>query len=198
MSTTTTMKCGTTIGTGAEAEADAEAEGGDPGEGITGIPSAPDVDGEGADAGREADGGGWPDLPGDTALTIRVPEANPLVMAGFPAHVTVLYPFLDESRLTASTDAELRELFAAQAPFTLTFSEFRRYPGVLYLPPAPDTPVRAPSPAPSPPAGPRPSRTGASSTRPSRLTSPSRTTRARRRTRRPTTSWSRGSPPPSR
>ncbi|MET7363057.1 2'-5' RNA ligase family protein [Streptomyces sp. NPDC005562] len=96
---------------------------------------------EGAD--QEADGGGWPDLPGDTALTIRVPEANPLVTAGFPAHVTVLYPFLNESRLTASTDAELRALFAAHAPFTLTFGAFRRYPGVLYLPPAPDTPVRA-------------------------------------------------------
>ncbi|MFH8611201.1 2'-5' RNA ligase family protein [Streptomyces sp. NPDC018029] len=86
---------------------------------------------------------GWADLPGDTALSIRIPEANPLVRAGFPAHVTVLYPFLNESRFTASTHRDLAEIFAAHAPFTLTFREFGRYPGVLYLPPAPDTPVRA-------------------------------------------------------
>ncbi|MFD4633407.1 2'-5' RNA ligase family protein [Streptomyces sp. NPDC058284] len=86
---------------------------------------------------------GWPDLPGDTALTIRIPEANPLVKAGFPAHVTVLYPFLNTSGFTSSTHAELTTLFAAQAPFTLRFTEFRRYPGLLYLPPTPDTPLRA-------------------------------------------------------
>ncbi|MEU7643891.1 2'-5' RNA ligase family protein [Streptomyces huasconensis] len=86
---------------------------------------------------------GWADLPGDTALSIRVPEANHLVSTGFPAHVTVLYPFLGASRLSASAHAELTEVFAAHAPFTLTFTEFRRYPGVLYLPPEPDAPVRA-------------------------------------------------------
>ncbi|MEU7580599.1 2'-5' RNA ligase family protein [Streptomyces sp. NPDC041068] len=86
---------------------------------------------------------GWPDLPGDTALTIRVPEANPLVRAGFPAHVTVLYPFLNASRLTPSTTHALASLLAAHSPFTLSFTEFRRYPGVLYLPPAPAAPIRA-------------------------------------------------------
>ncbi|MFF1375306.1 2'-5' RNA ligase family protein [Streptomyces sp. NPDC058308] len=91
----------------------------------------------------DAAGDGWPDRPGDTALTIRIPEANSLVRAGFPAHVTVLYPFLNASRLTSSAHADLRNLFAARAPFTLTFTEFRRYPGVLYLPPTPDAPVRA-------------------------------------------------------
>ncbi|MEV0120075.1 2'-5' RNA ligase family protein [Streptomyces sp. NPDC050703] len=90
---------------------------------------------------------GWPDLPGDTVLTIRVPEADHLVRAGFPAHVTVLYPFLGESRFdgagAGSVHAELVDLFAAHAPFTLTFTRFRRYPGVLYLPPAPEAPLRA-------------------------------------------------------
>ncbi|MEU5687010.1 hypothetical protein DEJ48_29570 [Streptomyces venezuelae] len=90
-----------------------------------------------------ADSDGWPDLPGDTALTIRIPEANPLVRAGFPAHVTVLYPFLNESRFTPGTHADLTDLFAAHPAFTLTFDEFRRYPGVLYLAPTPETPVRA-------------------------------------------------------
>ncbi|WP_447036740.1 2'-5' RNA ligase family protein [Streptomyces sp. DSM 118878] len=108
---------------------------------------------------------GWPDLPGDTVLTIRVPEADALMRAGFPAHVTVLYPFLNESRFAVpgprrarpespepsvppeprsrSVHAELAEIFAAHAPFTLTFTRFRRYPGVLYLPPAPEAPLRA-------------------------------------------------------
>lgn len=90
-----------------------------------------------------ADPRGWPDLPGDTALTIRVPEANPLVRAGFPAHVTVLYPFLNTSRFTSTTHADLTDLFAAHPAFTLTFDEFRRYPGVLYLAPTPETPVSA-------------------------------------------------------
>ncbi|MFF8658743.1 2'-5' RNA ligase family protein [Streptomyces huasconensis] len=107
------------------------------------------VEGEGEGAATAtataAPGGpdGWADLPGDTALSIRVPEANHLVSTGFPAHVTVLYPFLGASRLSASAHAELTEVFAAHAPFTLTFTEFRRYPGVLYLPPEPDAPVRA-------------------------------------------------------
>ncbi|MEV5980289.1 2'-5' RNA ligase family protein [Streptomyces sp. NPDC052114] len=60
-----------------------------------------------------------------------------------PAHVTVLYPFLNTSRFSPATHAELTDLFAAHAPFTLSFTEFRRYPGVLYLPPDPDAPVRA-------------------------------------------------------
>ncbi|WP_051819555.1 2'-5' RNA ligase family protein [Streptomyces sp. NRRL S-920] len=98
---------------------------------------------EPAGAVTDAAGGGWADLPGDTALTIRVPEVNPLVRTGLPAHVTVLYPFLNTSRFTASTHADLTNLFAAHAPFTLAFTEFRRYPGVLYLPPRPETPVRA-------------------------------------------------------
>ncbi|MEU5895471.1 2'-5' RNA ligase family protein [Streptomyces venezuelae] len=98
---------------------------------------------EHAEEAGATDSHGWPDLPGDTALTIRVPEANPLVRAGFPAHVTVLYPFLNESRLTPSAHADLTDLFAAHPAFTLTFDAFRRYPGVLYLAPTPETPVRA-------------------------------------------------------
>ncbi|MEN2416601.1 2'-5' RNA ligase family protein [Streptomyces rimosus] len=86
---------------------------------------------------------GWPDIPGDTAFTIKVPEADPLVRAGFPAHVTVLYPFVHESRIDAATDRELTTLFAGHDAFTLTFDSFRRYPGVLYLDPWPHDPVTA-------------------------------------------------------
>ncbi|WP_237773632.1 2'-5' RNA ligase family protein, partial [Streptomyces luteocolor] len=90
-----------------------------------------------------AEGGGWPDVAGDTALTIHIPEANPLMQVDVPAHVTVLYPFLNTSRFSPATHTDLADLFAAHAPFTLSFTGFRRYPGVLYLPPDPDAPVRA-------------------------------------------------------
>ncbi|NBE54376.1 2'-5' RNA ligase family protein [Streptomyces boluensis] len=86
---------------------------------------------------------GWPDRPGDTALTIKVPVADPLVRAPFPAHVTVLYPFLPESRLDADTEARLGSLLAEHEEFELTFAEFGRYPGVLYLDPWPHDPVTA-------------------------------------------------------
>ncbi|MFF3339662.1 2'-5' RNA ligase family protein [Streptomyces flavidovirens] len=86
---------------------------------------------------------GWPDVAGDTALTIKVPEADPLVRAGFPAHVTVLYPFLHESRTAGPVHRELLELFRSYDPFDLTFCEFGRYPGVLFLAPQPADPIRA-------------------------------------------------------
>ncbi|WP_255946925.1 2'-5' RNA ligase family protein [Streptomyces odontomachi] len=94
-------------------------------------------------AGSEDAAAGWPDVPGDTAFTIRVPAADPLVRAPFPAHVTVLYPFVHESRINAAVDRELAALFAGHDAFTLTFDTFKRYPGVLYLDPWPHQPVTA-------------------------------------------------------
>jgi 2'-5' RNA ligase len=86
---------------------------------------------------------GWPDVPGDTALSLRVPQADPLVRAGFPAHVTVLYPFVHESRIDAAFRRELAALLGGHDAFTLTFDRFRRWPGVLCLDPQPHAPVRA-------------------------------------------------------
>ncbi|WP_327669978.1 MULTISPECIES: 2'-5' RNA ligase family protein [unclassified Streptomyces] len=87
--------------------------------------------------------GGWPDLPGDTALTIHVPEADTLVRTPSRAHITLLYPFLPLDRITPEMDADLRALFAATPQIALTFTAVRHWPGVLYLPPAPDDPLRA-------------------------------------------------------
>ncbi|MGW7056147.1 2'-5' RNA ligase family protein [Streptomyces sp. NPDC054887] len=86
---------------------------------------------------------GWPDVEGDTALTIGVPEADPLVRTGIPAHVTVLYPFLHVSRIDGTIHRELLALFRSHDPFRLTFAGFARYPGVLCLDPWPADPVRA-------------------------------------------------------
>lgn len=82
-------------------------------------------------------------VPGDTALTIHVPEADHLVRGDVPAHVTVLFPFLHADRLGEATERELGVLIGGHDAFALTFAEFRRYPGVLYLDPWPADPVRA-------------------------------------------------------
>ena len=95
------------------------------------------------DEAAEVDDQGWPDAAGDTALTIHVPEADALVRTPSRAHVTVLYPFLPLPRLTGRADAALTALCAATRPFRLTFRETRRWPGVLYLAPEPDDPLRA-------------------------------------------------------
>ncbi|MEW2812061.1 2'-5' RNA ligase family protein [Streptomyces massasporeus] len=94
-----------------------------------------------ADSEQESDG--WPDIPGDTAFTIKIREADPLVRAGFPAHVTVLYPFLHQNRMNDLVHSELSRLFARPPSFALSFAEFGRYPGVLYLDPQPHDPVTA-------------------------------------------------------
>lgn len=94
-----------------------------------------------AESEQESDG--WPDIPGDTAFTIKIREADPLVRAGFPAHVTVLYPFVHEDRIDALVHRELSGIFARHRSFALTFAAFGRYPGVLYLDPHPHHPVKA-------------------------------------------------------
>jgi hypothetical protein len=90
----------------------------------------------------------------ETALVIEVAEAEPLV-AGFraafdrsaalgaPAHVTLLYPFLDPD---AVADEELRELeafFARRAAFEFELAGVCGFPGVLYLVPDPLPPFDA-------------------------------------------------------
>ncbi|MFC8899901.1 2'-5' RNA ligase family protein [Streptomyces cinereoruber] len=90
---------------------------------------------------------------GRTALVVRVPEAEPVVRrwrerfdpsarAGVPAHVTVLFPFLDESRVDASVHAVLADALGGHPSFDLWFGKCGRLPGVLYLVPEPDTPLR--------------------------------------------------------
>lgn len=93
-------------------------------------------------SGAADEAGGWPDAPGDTALTIHVPEADALVRTPSRAHVTLLYPFLPLPRVTGEVESELRALFAQTPSFTLTFAELRRWPGVCYLHPSPAEPLR--------------------------------------------------------
>jgi 2'-5' RNA ligase len=90
---------------------------------------------------------------GQTALVVPVPEAEPSVRAwrdrfdpgaraGVPAHVTVVFPFLPASLVDAATCAALDEIFGRHRSFDVRFEDAGRFPGVLYLVPAPDAPFR--------------------------------------------------------
>ncbi|MEU9026626.1 2'-5' RNA ligase family protein [Streptomyces sp. NPDC048383] len=90
---------------------------------------------------------------GQTGLIILTPEAEPTLQGwrerldpsarvGVPAHVTVLFPFLDASRLDAGVDAALADLVGRHQPFDLRFASSGRFPDVLYLVPEPDAPLR--------------------------------------------------------
>jgi len=87
--------------------------------------------------------------PPESALLVAVPEAEPVVGAwrdrfdpsarlGVPAHVTILWPFVDPSALSAETHDALLALFARLQPFDVVFPRTARFPeGVVYLAPDP-------------------------------------------------------------
>ncbi|MGW1465699.1 2'-5' RNA ligase family protein [Streptomyces sp. NPDC002308] len=90
---------------------------------------------------------------GQTALIVRIPEAelavgrwrerfDPSARAGVPAHITVLFPFLDESRTDASVHSSLADVLGSHPAFDLRFERCGRLPGVLFLVPEPDTRLR--------------------------------------------------------
>ncbi|MFF4770336.1 2'-5' RNA ligase family protein [Streptomyces sp. NPDC001255] len=79
----------------------------------------------------------WGDRVGDTSLSIRVPAADALVTTGFPAHVSVLHPFVPRASLGPASRAALAALVAAHPPFTLRFTRFGHFPGVLHIAPEP-------------------------------------------------------------
>ena len=112
-----------------------------------GAPGAPSAEPYATDS-------GWPIAAGTTALSLPVPQAEALVSGwrarydtaaaqGGAAHLTVLFPFLHRAEVDARVCATLGELFARHEPFEVRFERCGRFPGVLYLVPEPDRPVRA-------------------------------------------------------
>ncbi|MFG2873489.1 2'-5' RNA ligase family protein [Streptomyces sp. NPDC048337] len=100
-----------------------------------------------------ADDSSTPFEAGQTGLIVTVPEAeaavrkwrerfDPSAEAGVPAHVTVLFPFLAESRVDALVHTALAEVIAGHEVFDVRFEKCGRLPGVLYLVPEPDTRLR--------------------------------------------------------
>jgi 2'-5' RNA ligase len=90
---------------------------------------------------------------GESALLIPVPEAEDLVgewrslydpssAAGVPAHITLLYPFIPRAEIGPETIEELRVHFAKTRAFSVSFPTLARFPGVVYLAPTPDRPIR--------------------------------------------------------
>ncbi|MFJ4008026.1 2'-5' RNA ligase family protein [Streptomyces sp. NPDC090023] len=90
---------------------------------------------------------------GQTGLIVRIPEAEPSVrgwrerfdpsaQAGVPTHVTVLFPFLDESRIDALVYSALVDVLGSHQAFDLRFESCGRLPEVLYLVHEPDTQLR--------------------------------------------------------
>jgi 2'-5' RNA ligase len=89
---------------------------------------------------------------GRTALVVVVPEAQALYDAwrerwdpapGIPAHVTLLFPFRPAELVDDALLAELRELFAAAAPFDVEFPRVGRFEEVAWLAPEPAEPFVA-------------------------------------------------------
>lgn len=93
-----------------------------------------------------------------SALVVPVPSAEPVVRAWrlrrtaaaggpaprpIPPHVTVLYPFLPARRIDSDVENAVAEIAAGLSPFPFTLGALRRFPGVLYLAPAPAEPFIA-------------------------------------------------------
>ena len=88
-----------------------------------------------------------------SAVLVAVPEAEAVVgewrrrytldaPAGIPAHVTILFPFVEPARLV-EVEGRLAELVAGTAGFDLTFARTARWPEILYLEPDPAEPFVA-------------------------------------------------------
>jgi 2'-5' RNA ligase len=86
---------------------------------------------------------------GRSALVVPVPDAEPAVGIwrarhdssapfGMPAHITVLYPFLSEDRLTQAVVDRLKEICDDTRVMEVELRQARRFPGMLYLAPDPD------------------------------------------------------------
>ncbi|MGH2883854.1 MAG: 2'-5' RNA ligase family protein [Solirubrobacteraceae bacterium] len=89
----------------------------------------------------------------EVAVVVPVPVADRVVSGwrerfdasaahGLPAHITVLYPFLSEVRLTDDVLKRLRELFAERSPIDVWFRRTARFATTLYLEPDPADQLR--------------------------------------------------------
>lgn len=85
----------------------------------------------------------------ESALIVEVPEAEPVVGrwrslldpvsgVGIPAHVTVLYPFLE--RLSEKALDGIRDIASLVPAFSFSLVSVARWPSVVYLPPTPVEP----------------------------------------------------------
>jgi len=85
---------------------------------------------------------------GQTAVVVPAPAADPIIAAcrerlglpgapAMPAHITIVYPFLELSQLTAGVLGELHAFFASRDRLHVRCERTDRFPNVLYLAPEP-------------------------------------------------------------
>jgi hypothetical protein len=91
----------------------------------------------------------------ESALVIPVPEAETLVepfrtrfdpsaALGVPAHITLLYPFVEPRQIDHHTLGVIAACFEKFAPIDFTLGAIRRFPAeTVYLEPNPGEPFRA-------------------------------------------------------
>lgn len=90
----------------------------------------------------------------ESALVVCVPEAEPHVAVlrerhdpvarrGMPAHVTVLYPFVDPADITAAVLDRVRAALTTVRAFAFELARIERFPEALWLAPEPAVGFRA-------------------------------------------------------
>lgn len=86
-----------------------------------------------------------------SALIVRVPEAEPLVETlrrrfdpsarlGVPAHITILFPFMDPGSITSDVLAATQAAVGSIRAFAFALDEVGRWPDTTYLAPRPAEP----------------------------------------------------------
>ena len=68
---------------------------------------------------------------------------DPAAKQGMPAHLTLLYPFMDPVKLGPTQRGRLAEVIRGFASFELTFARVGRFPEVLWIAPDPVEPLLA-------------------------------------------------------
>lgn len=68
---------------------------------------------------------------------------DPAARQGMPAHVTVLYPFMDPVKIGPTQRGRLAEVIRGFPPFELSFSRTGRFPEALWVQPEPMEPIVA-------------------------------------------------------
>ena len=90
----------------------------------------------------------------ESAFVVLVPEAEALVgdlrlqydgsaRLGVPAHITLLYPFMEPSLITPEVIRECAGVLAAFPAFAFVLSSIGRFPVTAYLDPEPGEPFTA-------------------------------------------------------
>jgi len=94
-----------------------------------------------------------PENQHESALVILVPEADPFVHSlrtkydpaaagSIPAHITINYPFIPGVNLDNPLLERLSAIFTSIQSFDFELNEIGKFPGVIYLKPAPEDPFR--------------------------------------------------------